>query len=114
MVKRLDKKPDGYFTKLPDHYMWFELYYKSELYCYVGIEIISIWASFHTHVMKWNHNIAKTLFADWHTLKKICKGLGVTQLIASNENLEDKRWPKFIKMFGFSEPQAILISKQEL
>ena len=113
MIKRCEK-PEGYFTNLPNHYMWFELYYKDEIYCYAGIEIVDIRASFHTHVLKWNHNIAKQILYDWEDLKFIVKSFGATQAIASNENLEDTRWPKFIKMFGFSEPQKILISIQEL
>ena len=113
MVKRIDK-PEGYFTKLPDHYMWYELTYKNETYCYVGIEIISIWASFHTHVLKWSHNIAKELHYDWKELKFISRSFGATQAIASNDDLDDARWPKFIKMFGFPEPQKIYLSKQEL
>ena len=114
MVKQLSVKPEGYFTKLPNHYMWFELYHKSEIYCYIGIEIIGMWASLHTHIIRWNHNTVKTLLKDWETLKHICRELGATQAVASNEDLKDKRWPKFIRMFGFAEPQAILISKQEL
>ena len=114
MIKQLEQKPEGLFKKLPDHYMWFELYYKKEVYCYIGIEIISVWAAFHMHVIKWNHNITKTFFKDWKTLKATCRELGATTVIASNEDLNDKKWPKFIKMFGFPEPKHLLISNQEI
>ena len=111
MVKRLEKKP---FEQASDDILWLGLYYKKELYCYFGIELLKHFVSAHAEVVKWNHNIAKMFKIDWEEIKFICKSLGANEIIASNDNLNDKRWPKFIKMFGFSEPKLILVSRQEI
>jgi len=114
MIIQATEKPKGYFTKLPDHYLWFDLFDEHGTYAYVGIEIIDIWASFHTHIIRWSHCIAKSLKLDWEELVFLCKEKGVKIAVASNEDMNDTRWPKFIKLFGFPEPQTVLISKQEL
>jgi hypothetical protein len=115
MIRRLEQKPEGKFEKLPNHYMWFDFCNEDGTYAYVGVEIISIWASFHTEVIRWNHNIAKIFKKDWGNLKILAKSRGAKIAIASNENVDDiKRWTKFIKLFGFPKPKTILMSEQEL
>lgn len=114
MIKQLDKKPKGLFQKLPDHYMWFELHDESKAYAYVGIEIIDIWAALHLHILQWNHNILRSILQDWIEIKGICKQFGAKQLVASNDDVHDKKWFKFIRLFGFPEPQHVLISKQRI
>jgi len=114
LIIYLDNKPLGRFEKLPDHYIWLELYDNKGTYGYVGVEIISIWASIHTEITRWNHKVVRSLINDWKEIKSICRREGATQAIASNNDLQDDRWPKFIGLFGFPEPHIILISKQEL
>jgi hypothetical protein len=115
MVKRLSKRPDGYFIDAHnDKFLWFELSYKKKPYAYAAIEMLGTFASLHTEMVAWSHNIAKVMQIDWEEVKFICKGLGVKELIASNDNVNDKRWHKFIRLFGFSEPKPILVSRQEI
>lgn len=114
MIIQATEKPSGYFEKLPDHYLWFNLFDENGTYAYIGIEVIDKWASFHTHITRWSHGIAKSLKMDWKELVLICKKLGATVAIASNDDMNDTRWPKFIKLFGFPKPQPVLISKQEI
>jgi len=114
MVKRLDKKPEGYFKGSADNFMWFGLYYKKEVYAYAAIEILGTFASLHTEMVKWSHSVARMMKIDWEEIKFICKSLGVVEMVASNNNVNDKRWPKFIRLFGFSEPKPILVSRQEI
>ena len=110
----LKNKPDGFFKKLPDHYIWLELYDNKGTYGYCGVEIIVPWASIHTEITRWSHKVARSLIEDWKEIKEICRFGGATQAIASNDDMQDDRWFKFIRLFGFPEPQPVLISKQEL
>jgi len=115
MVKSLPNKPDGYFEGVNnDTFLWFEFSYKKEPYAYIAIEVIGTFASAHTEMMKWSHNIAKTMRTDWEEIKSICRSLGVKEVVASNNDVNDKRWPKFIRLFGFDEPNPILVSRQEI
>lgn len=114
MIRKIKTKPEKVFDHLPDNYDWYELYYNGTLYAHIGIDICYDIASFHMNVDVWSHNIKKELVYDWKTLKLICKNRGVNFLVASNSNLEDPTWVKFIKMFGFPEPEYMAISKQEL
>ena len=115
MVKRLDKKPEGYFKQSHnDNFMWFELSYKKEPYAYVAIEILGTFASLHTEMIRWSHNIAKIMQIDWEEIKFIYKRFGIKEMIASNDDVNDKRWPKFIRLFGFDKPKPILVSRQEI
>lgn len=114
MVKRLTKKPEGYFKGSADNFMWFGLYYKKEVYAYAAIEILGNFASVHTEMIKWSHRIARTMKIDWEEIKFICRSLGTVEMIASNNDVDDKRWAKFIRLFGFPEPKPILVSRQEI
>ena len=114
MVKRLENKPEGYFKEGLDNFMWFGLYYKKEVYGYAAIEIMGTFASVHTEMVRWSHHVARTMKIDWEEIKFICKFLGVIEMIASNNDVNDKRWRKFIRLFGFPEPKPILVSRQEI
>jgi hypothetical protein len=114
MVKQLIEKPDGYFINASENFMWFGLYYKKEPYAYVAIEVLGTFASLHTEMIKWSHNIAKMMQIDWEAIKFICKQIGIKEVIASNNDVKDKKWPKFIRLFGFDEPEPILASRQEI
>ena len=114
MVKRLTKKPEGYFKGSADNFMWFGLYYKKEVYAYAAIEILGNFASVHTEMIKWSHRIARTMKIDWEEIKFICRSLGTVEMIASNNDVDDKRWAKFIRLFEFPEPKPILVSRQEI
>jgi hypothetical protein len=114
MVKRLLEKPTGYFVDAHEDFIWFGLYYKNEPYAYVAIEVLGTFASLHTEMIKWSHNIARVMQIDWEEIKFLCKQGGIKEVIASNSDVKDKKWPKFIRLFGFDEPKPILASRQEI
>lgn len=114
MIKEIKNKPKKVFDHLDDNLHWYGLYYKDFLYAHVGIDIYHDVASFHVDVKVWNHHIYKELTRDWEELKTICRDRGVKILLASNKEIENSKWIKFIKMFGFPEPENVALSKQEL
>lgn len=83
-------------------------------YVKVKIDMIPPWASFHSEHIRWNHKVARSMIEDWKKIKSICKSRGVKELIATNANVNDKRWPKYIRLFGFKEPTLVSVSKQEI
>lgn len=115
MKNILAEKPSGYFDHLmSENIIWFNCYDKNGTYCFIAIEIAGQIASTHIHIFRWSHGIKKSLAQDWEEIKNICKSNGVQQIIASNQDIDDDRWPKFIKMFGFGVPQLVYMSKQEI
>jgi hypothetical protein len=116
MVKRVSNRPRGHFKEVhnEDNFIWFALYYKKEIYAYIGIDVAGSFGSGHIEMIKWSHNVAKMLKIDWEEIKFICNSYGVKRILASNRDVEDKRWPKFIKLLGFPKPTSILVSEQEI
>ena len=114
MIKSLKKKPENHFEHLPDDYLWFKLFNRNYIYAFLGIQIIGSLCAIHLEIIKWNHFILKELKNDWLQVKDFCKCKGCLSIIASNSDLSDNRWPRFIKYFDFPYPSNVLISKQEL
>lgn len=112
MIRTLKNKPEKFFNDLPDNYIWLEVFDTIGIYAYVGIEIIGNFASFHFEVTEWTHNNLKKMLKDWEQIKEMCVKMGAETLAVSNENTNDKRWPKIIKHFGFDEIRTMLISTQ--
>jgi len=93
----------------------FDLFDENGIYAKVRVDIINNqYASFHSENLRWSHNIAKSMKKDWEWLKNWCREKGIIELVASNSDIGDKRWPKYIRLFGFPEPQLVSVSKQEL
>ena len=81
---------------------------------YIGLDIVNDQAGIHFHSIKWSHNGFKTLRKDWKVLVKFLFNEGVRYIIATNDDVNDDRWHKFIKLFGFPEPSLVKISKLEI
>lgn len=113
---RAIKKPDKHFDHLGDgkSWTWFVVYYNDTVCAYVGVEVVGSLAAIHVKVFKWNHNVLKVWREDWAFVKNFCKTRGANTMVASNTDMEDTVWPKFIEMFGFPSPQKVLISNQEI
>ena len=85
------------------------------IYGYLGAEIIGPHCACHVAVLKWSHNIAKHMGSDWLTfIDQYLRPKGVKKITATFPNTTDRTWPKFIKMFGFPEPQKVMISTMEI
>lgn len=113
MIQTIEKPEE--FNHLPDNCSWISLNNGAGLIAYLGIQRINTEsAAIHMHVLRWSHNVLKTLKIDWQAIVKALHGDGVRYLIAANDDIGDTRWPKFIKYFGFPEPKLTKYSKQEL
>lgn len=113
MIRLLKKQPEriDIFKGLCRHAIYFENYDDAGPYAYVGFEIYADKANLHMHILRWNHNVAKKLKEDWDIHVLMLLKLGVTHLVAVNQDAEDKCWHKFISLFGFGKPILAQLSQ---
>lgn len=107
-------RPDE-FSYLPMNIDYLELSNESGPYIHLAVEIIGPYASIHANMLRWTHNVFKDAVKEWENLILFTFiPFGVTQITANTPNINDKRFPKLIKLFGFPEPVNILISTMEI
>ena len=117
MVIKLAEKPKDQLKDLNDDCVYFEFTYKDEPYAYFGFRLFSDTAIVHNDVTKWNHNIAKQAQTDFKYTLDFLKRLGIEKIIAlwkTEHPKADAKWIKFIRMFGFSEPEYLLKAVKEI
>lgn len=113
MVIKLVEKPEGQLKDVNDKCIYFEFTYKDNPYAYFAFQLFDESAIIHNDVVKWNHNIAKQAQIDFKYVLGFLKAIGMKKVIALYPGI-DKKWIKFIKMFGFPEPEHLLSSTKEL
>ncbi len=82
----------------------------NEVVCYFGLIYIDQAAILHAEFLKWNYGIAKAVKRGWPKVIEICKAAGCNYILATNEDTEDSRWPKLLRLLGFPEPKLVLSS----
>lgn len=100
-------------SHLPDRCEFF-LLKRSKDIAYMALDIVSSDAGIHLHMINWSHSVYKELKLEWEEIKDFLRMREVSRVIATNSDLDDWRWPKFIKMFGFPKPAMLKISKLEI
>ena len=113
MVKYLSNKPWHHLGDLENCY-WLELAKTGKVYAYVAIKQADETANIHVEVVEWSHNIMKEALEDWQTVKRYCKQLGIKTIFVPGQKTLSSTWPRFVKLFGFSSVERILIAKQEI
>ncbi len=115
MIYSLRNKPTGIFEHLQGRHDWIMAFNDDGPYGYMAINMDGQGsAAFHVHMLRWGAMVFKELKKDWPLVKRFCRANECYQLVASNLNISDERWPKFIKYFGFPEPQLIWMSVQRV
>ena len=120
LLKSLHKKPKV-FEHLTDKYdyIWFEMANPQGAVAYVAAQISQQSAGIHCEVVKWNHHSRKIIADDWKMLKAYLKTIGIRELFVlkeitpTNQKTTDKLI-KFIKLYGFPEPNKYYLSKLEI
>ena len=109
MTRLLKKRPEGIkiFDGLCNTAVYFENYDDAGPYAYVGFEIYANKANLHMLILRWSHNIAKKLKEDWDIHALMLMEFGVDLVVAIGQDAEDKRWHKFVRLFGFPKPQMV-------
>jgi hypothetical protein len=115
MIRRLYKKPDTGFEHLAEDYTWLECYDYNGPYCVVAIDIANNGiAALHAKMSRWNHHVLKSFLIDWEKIKRICKSKDCNLLVVTTRNTQDKKWQKFVSLFGFKKTDLLLVSQQEI
>ena len=113
MIKQLPNKPQHYLGELENCH-WIEGTKDDIIYGYVAIKQADETANIHMEIIKWSHNIMREALIDWENVKGLCKHLGIKTIFVPGQQEIDSTWTKFVKLFGFSDIEQILIAKQEI
>jgi len=68
-------------------------------------------ALIHLKMLRWSALIRKEMEQDWNEVLMFCIKNGINSLAAVNDDYKDKRWAKFIGIFGFPEPTTYAVSE---
>jgi hypothetical protein len=109
MIRVLKEKPEC-FKHVTREAIYIEAYNDKGPYAYVMLEFDYTVAGFHLEVIRWSHRILKEMKHDWIEVLDMCRDRGANKLMAQNTAMDDQRWPRFIKHFGFPEPMPVMIS----
>lgn len=114
MLTQARKKPE-IFSHLSDDAYYFDVTFLGSQCAHVAVEHNGDVGYIHIEVAKWTRDFGKTIVQDFLELKDFLVQHGIHKLVATNENLEDEvRWAKFIELFGFPEPDTVLVSMREI
>ena len=114
MIKKCDK-PD--VLKAQEGLYWIKGFDDKGVYAYMGIDFSMPHAAvIHLEVVRFSHSILKSLIVDWYGIKRILiendvKTTAVTKLGMIKDN---KKFIRFIKIFGFTDVKQQFTAIQEL
>ena len=111
----MDGRPPEFFDHLTTITFWVKTSNNKGPYAYCAFNMDGRGsAAVHYHSLRWSSGVAKSLPVDWEVMKGFLKANNCKKIVASYADIEDTRWPKFIKHLGFPEPQLIALSVQEI
>ena len=117
IIQEVKKRPDC-FNKLnldEYNYRFVECWYGDLVFGSIAFLIIGKECLFHMDVNNWTPSIARTLkWGVFDELFPYLKEHGVRKVAAIKDDIEDKKWHKFIAMFGFGEPINIMYSQRRI
>lgn len=114
MIKPTQDRPEIFNCFQGESYAWFELHDDDGLYGYMALRKRGKYADIHVELTRWTHTVLKHMKTIARLeLKDMCRTNKVERLIARKEG-HDTVWPKFIKHFGFCEPERIQMSYMEI
>lgn len=71
----------------------------------------------HMEVPEWDRPRGKEVVKDFKEFAEFLKGVGINTLIVTNEDLDmknERKWTKFIALFGFPKPTRFFSSMREI
>ncbi len=81
---------------------------------FCAVQIHGQIASIHLIFNRWTLSTFKQSLEDWGLLVSQLKNRGITQVVVSQDNLEDEKWERFIKHFGFDAVQTVKMAMREI
>ena len=85
-------------------------------YCYAAFSKMTPVCMLHFEIIRFNHNIMKSIICDWNELKKVLKDHGMTGFVITKRgNLaENTTFVKFLGKLGLATPKEALIAEYEV
>ena len=117
MIKYQETRPEETLViNEPGHCSWYALVVDEtdEIYGWLGIALDNDQAGLHSVFRRSIVGIQKQVKKDFARVIRSLESRGIKTVIASNPDVNDERWPKFIKWLGFPEPSLIYISIMEI
>jgi len=111
MLEKLSCKPNG-FDHIPqgENNLSWEVTVEGKHCAYVVVQRIKTYGYIHVEMPKWSAAVGATMIQDFELLKDTLRSNGIKTLIAGNGAHDEKRWTKFITLFGFPKPARYLVS----
>ncbi len=113
MINKLTYRPEEMKHLFADN-VFFAVSDENGVYCYVALGLKHNEGLVHINVLRWSKTVRKAILMDWELILKYCRAHGCKRLTAANDDYQDKRWPKFIKLFGFPPPRIIALAQREV
>lgn len=93
---------------------YFALSDSKDIYAYLCLDIRHDGALVHMEIKRWSISVRKQMEQDWNEVLMFCVKKDVSRIVAANYDYQDKRWVKFIGIFGFPKPKILAVSEREL
>ncbi len=115
LVNKLKNNP-GFNDIDESIYDFYEGVFHGETYGYLAISNLpDPEAVVHFVFNRFKPGSFKQSVIDWFELLKIIKKRGIKRVHAINHNINDAgKWAKFIQLYGFNEPQVLMMSTMEV
>jgi hypothetical protein len=112
-VVLLENRPEGFFEPIArsrNMQEFIQLTHDGEPAAYLALDYNLPAVAAHFEVLRWSKEILREMVAGWPIVLDHVRGNGCTQLVACNNNINDRRWPKMLAHFGFAPPQIVSVS----
>ena len=93
---------------------WYELVDDKGVFGYMALKEELPAVGLHLEILRWSHNVLKTMIEDWQWVLHVVRQMGATNIYATNPNYKDRRWAKLLKHFGFPEPKVMALTVMEV
>ena len=109
MIREVPERPEC-FSHIPPEAanVFVEGFNDRGVYGYLGFNVTGDIAQIHLYIIpgKFKPSVFREIKKDWHKVVKMCYVRKAKTIIVINPN-PDKRWFKFIRIFGFNKPLGV-------
>jgi hypothetical protein len=94
-------------------FTFYEAKHEGATYAWLAVFQVYDQVQLHVEVVKLTPGTYRQMRADFKDFLEACRVNGCKS-VAAYSHPDNKLWPKYIKRFGFSEPQKIMLSVMEV
>jgi hypothetical protein len=105
IIRECDENPVRFESLWSEDYRYLDIFHNEQICGQLAFMITGDKCIFHLEVDSWTPGIAKTMIKAFN--REFLPGLkeiGVAKIITMKPGIEDIKWFKFLKVFGFKQP----------